>query len=153
MYGAEVKLNTLTDTDGAGTENQYLFAVMGALCLILPTIYGIIVRCGRSKLSGTGIYHLISSGDTPVHTHLLDLFSGLTGQISDDVIREFHTFGFTQQVLCQLFVLQILLHLHQNGDLVDEPQIDTGDLMDRLVGDTFADSLGDSPDTHIIYDL
>ena len=153
VHGAEVKLDTLSDTDRAGTKNQYLFAVMSALCLIFSAIYGIIVRCGRSKLGGAGIYHLISSGDTPVHTHLLDLLGSLTCQISDHVIREFHTFGFTQQILCQLFALEILLHFHQNGDLVDEPQINAGDLMDRLVGDTLANSLGDSPDTHIIYDF
>ena len=88
MYGAVIKLDTLSDTDRTGTKYQYLFLWIGFDGFVLASEYGIVVRCGCLKLCGTGIYHLECCHDTIFITHVMDLFFGLSGQFCNNAVRE-----------------------------------------------------------------
>ncbi len=46
--------------------------------------------------------------------------------------------------------LQLLLHLHQDHQLVDEPTVDPGQLMDLLVGHAPPEGLRDHPDPPVV---
>ena len=59
MYRAEIKLNSLPDTNWSGSKHQNLFPSFCLLRLIFASKYRIIVRRFRRKLCSTGIYHLI----------------------------------------------------------------------------------------------
>ena len=94
MYGAEVELDTLSDTDRAGTKYQYLFLRVCLYDFILAAKAGIIVRCGRFKFCRAGIYHLERCGDTVSVTHLFDVLFGFSGQFRDHFVRELDAFCF-----------------------------------------------------------
>ena len=153
MYGTIVKLDTLSDTDRAGTQYQDFLASGGLLGFALAAEYGIVIRSRSCELCSTGVYHLVDSLNAVVITHLLDLFLGLAGQSCDHVIRELDSLGFLQQINRQRLCLQRMLHLGQNGNLVDEPQVDLGNVVDLLVADALTDSFRNDINTLVIHDL
>ena len=153
MYGTIVELDTLSDTDRTGTQYQDFLASGGLLGFALAAEYGVIVRSRRCELCSTGVYHLVDSLNAVVIAHLLDLFLGLAGQSCDDVIRELDSLGFLQQIHCQGLCLQCMLHLGQNGDLVNEPQVDLGNVVDLFIADSLTDCFSDHIDSLVIHDL
>ena len=156
VYGAEVELDTLSDTDRSGTKYQDLLFIFGldrfVLCLIIA-IYRIIVWCLCRKLCRTGIYHLICCTDAVLFTQLFDLGFCLACEICDDVVRELHSFCFQKKVFVQFLGLQSLLHLNKDCQLVDEPDIDLGDLVKFLLGNISSQGFCDLPDTAVIHDI
>ena len=94
MNGTEVELDTLTDTDRTGAEDENLLLLSLALCLILTSKAGVIVWSFSCKLSRTGIYHLEGSTDAVCMTHLLDLVFRETSESRDHMIREFDALCF-----------------------------------------------------------
>ena len=46
-----------------------------------------------------------------------------------------------------------MLHLGQNGNLVDEPQVDLGNVLNLLVADALTDSFRNDINTLVIHDL
>ena len=58
MNRTEVELDTLTNADRSGTENENLLLLCLALCLIFTSEAGVIVRSFSCKLGRAGIYHL-----------------------------------------------------------------------------------------------
>ena len=94
MNRTEVELDTLTNADRSGTENENLLLLSLALCLILTSEAGIIVWSFSRKLSRAGIYHLEGSTDAVCMTHLLDLVFRETCESRDHIIREFNALCF-----------------------------------------------------------
>ena len=90
MHRAEVKLNTLSDADGAGAKDKNLLAAACLLHLIFTSVYRVIVRCGCRKLSRAGINHLVGGSDAVLVAHVMDLPLRVAGQIRDHVVRELH---------------------------------------------------------------
>ena len=152
VYGTEVELDSLSDTDRAGAKYQNFLSVMGLNRFVLTAVHGIIIRCSGSKLCRTGIYHLVGSGNIILSAQGFDLILRLSGEICDHIVRELKTFRFTQQILGQFLCLQRLLHLYQDRDLVNKPYVDLCDGMDLFVGNAAAHCLCNSPDSHIIDD-
>ena len=153
VYGTEVELDTLSDADRAGAQDKHFFLITSAVRLILSAVYGIVIRSRGSELSGAGIYHLIRCGDVPLAAQFFDLIFFSSGQARDDIIRELDALRLAQQIFRQLLLTQRLLHLHEDRQLVDKPDIDLRDLMDLLVGNALADRFGNTPDPHIVYNL
>ena len=153
MYGTIIELDTLTDTDWAGTKYQDLLLRVGLYRLILTTEYRVIIWCLRLELCGTGIYHLKACHDTVGITHFLNLIRALACQSCNHSIRIFDTLCFTKQVDGQFLVLKRLFHLDQDGNLIDEPEINLGNLMHLLHGDTTADTFCNTIDSTVIYNL
>ena len=94
MYGTEIELNTLSNTDRTRTKHQYLLLSAGLCYLILAAEAGVIIWSLCREFCRTGIYHLISCHDAIVFSHGLDLFLALAGQSGDHIIREFDPFCF-----------------------------------------------------------
>ena len=94
VYGTEIKLDTLTDTDRTGTKNQNLFLRCGLCSLVLTSVNTVVIRCLCGELCGTGIHHLICCNDTVCITHLFNLFLGLSGKLCDNVVRELDSLCF-----------------------------------------------------------
>ncbi len=94
MDGAIVKLDALADADGAGAQNQHLFAIFCFFCLTFTAKDGIIVRGRGGKLCSAGIYHFINSHNTVVVTHLLNLCRSFATEFGNNRIREFNALGF-----------------------------------------------------------
>ena len=94
MNRTEVELDTLTNADRSGTENENLLLLSLALCLILAAEAGVIVRGFSRKLGRAGIYHLEGSTDAVCMTHLLDLVFRETCESRDHMIREFNALCF-----------------------------------------------------------
>ena len=77
VYGAEVKLNTLADTDGSGTKHEDFLPVLCACRFILcirSSVNRVIIRCGCGKLGGAGVDHLIGGLNLVSCSQRLDLF-------------------------------------------------------------------------------
>ena len=94
MYGTEVELDTLSDTDRAGSKNEDLLLWLCLNRLILTSVHTIVIWCLCCELSRTGIYHLVCSNDSVGITHLFDLFLGLACQSCDDIVRELDSLCF-----------------------------------------------------------
>ena len=156
MYRAEVKLNTLTNTDRTGTKYQDFFLIRCCcsfvLCLLI-TVYGIIIWCLCCKLCCTGINHLISCFNSPFLTECFYLCLGLSGKVCNDIIREFHTFCFQKKLFCKLLALQCLLHLYQDRNLINKPPVNLGNIMQLFLRHISADSLCNLPDSAVIHNL
>ena len=95
---AEVKFDSLADTNRAGTEDKHLFAVIRERSLILASKAGIVVRRLRGKLRRTRIHHLKCGYDSVVLTHLVNVLFRNSCQPRDDIVRELNSLGFSQQV-------------------------------------------------------
>ena len=100
--------------------------------LILAAEYGIVVRCGRLELRRTGIYHLVCCHDTVSVAHIVDLCprscrSVLAITLSGNSIR-FASFN-SSTVSGSLF--RRLLHLNQDCQLIDEPLINLGNIVNH----------------------
>ena len=105
MYGTVVELDTLADTDRTGTEYQDLLFALSLDSFTLPTVYGVVIRCRSSKLSCTGINHLVNCCDTVIVTHLLNFILGLAGESGNHIIRELYSLCLFQQFYGQRLVL------------------------------------------------
>ena len=85
--------------------------------------------------------------------HVMDLPLRISRQPCDHGIRKLHPFCFLQSLGVQRLILKLLLHLYQNGDLINKPQVDLRRLMDGLVADPLTDSLRNLPDPAVVYHL
>ena len=117
VHGTEVKLNSLADADGAGAENQNLFASLRLLRLIDAAEAGVVIGRLRLELCGAGVHHLVGGPDVVVVALLLDLLLGNTCQAGNHIVRELDALGFCQKLggelpLSGLHSLQNILHLH-----------------------------------------
>ena len=156
VYGAEIELNTLSDTDRSGTKYQDLFLIRCGNCFVLCafiTIYRIVIRSCSSKLCSTGINHLICSLDAVLTAKSLDFILSFACKAGNDVVRELHAFCFQKKFFGKLSVLQCILHTYQNCNLVNEPDIDLCDIVKHGLRHTAADCFCNLPDSAVIYDL
>ena len=154
MYRAEVKFDTLSDTDRTGTKNQDFLFIMSSYCFIFcirSTIYRIIIWCCGSKLCCTGIYHLVSGCDLVYLTECLDIGFCSSAEVCDHVIRKFHTFCFQKKFFCKRLSLKRLFHLYKDCNLVDKPAVDLCNSVDVFFGDISSDCFCYFPDTTVIY--
>ena len=156
MYGAEVKLDTLSDTDRAGTKYQDLFLIFCldcfVLCLVIA-VYRVVVWCLCRELCRTGINHLVCGTDAVLFTKVFDFRFCLTCQVCNDVVRELHTFCFQKELFVQFLSLQSLLHLNKDSQLIDEPDVDLCDIMKLLLGNISSQGFCDLPDTAVIHNV
>ena len=161
MDGAVVEFDSLPDTDGAASQHQHLLradgsvgtelAASGFLRLVFSAVYGIIVRRARLEFGGAGIHHFIGGSDTVFQTQRFDLSLRHSGQAADHVVRKLQTLRLTQKLRRDRSLFQLFFHLHQNGDLVDKPLVHHGDLVDRIIIQSLAQSFGDDPDPLIVH--
>ena len=154
VYGAEVKLNTLADTDGSGTKHEDFLPVLCARRFILcirSSVNRVIIRCGCGKLGGAGVDHLIGGLNLVSGSQRLDLFLCTSAELSDHMVREFQTFRLQKKVSCQRLCLQSLLHFYQHRDLIDKPPVDFRDTVDIFSGDIPADRFRDFPDPAVVH--
>ena len=70
---------------------------------------------------------------------------------SDEMARKRFTYTITESE--ENDGLQCMLHLGQNGDLVDEPQVDLCNVVDLFITDSLTDCFSDDIDTLVIHDL
>ena len=156
VYRTEVELDTLTDTDRAGTKYQDLFLIFCfysfILCLLIA-VYRIVIWCRCRKLCCTGINHLVCCTDAVLFTQVFDLSFCLSCQVCDDVVRELQTFCFQKKVFVQLLSFQSLLHLNKDSQLIDEPDVDLCDIMKLLLGNISSQGFCDLPDTAVIHNV
>ncbi len=89
MNGTIVKFDSLSDTDRAGTEHEYLFLGMRLFYFRLGTEHGIVIRRAGRKLGRTGVYHFESRCDAVLITHLLNLILRFTAQPCNNIIGKF----------------------------------------------------------------
>ena len=161
MDGAVVEFDSLSDTDGAASQHQHLLradgsvgtelAASGFLRLVFSAVYGVIIRRARLELRGAGIHHLISGCDAVFQAQIFDLPLRHSGQVADHVVRELQTLRLAQKLRRERALLQLLFHLHQNGDFIDEPLVHHGDLVDRLIIQPFAQGFRNDPDPLIVH--
>ena len=154
MYRTEVKFDTLSDTDRSRTKNKNFFLIMGSNCFIFcirAAIHRIVIWCCGSKLSCTGVYHLVSCCDLITLTESFDICFCSSAKICDHIIREFHAFCFKKKFFCKRLCFQSLFHLYQNCNLVNKPSVDLCDSVDIFFGNISSDCLRNLPDTTVIY--
>ena len=152
----EVKFNSLSNTDWAGTQNKHLPAPGGLLSLVETSETGIIVRCLGRKLSGAGVHHLINRADTVVIAQLFYILLGGSRKPSNYIVGILDSLGLCQKLCRQTLFscahcLEGVLHLHQNGQLVNKPEINFSDVVYLLIGESAAQRLCNSPDAHVIH--
>ena len=151
MHRAKIELDSLPDPDRTGTQYQHFFASGGFLCLTLPAVHGIIVRRRCRKLRRAGVHHLVYCLDAVCIAQFLNLLLCFAGQSSNHIVRELHAFCFLQKFRRQGLTLQCLLHLHQNRNFINKPQVDLSDLMNLFLRNSLADCLRNHPDSLVIH--
>ena len=161
MNGAVVEFDSLSDSDGAASQHQNFLradgsigtnlAASGFLRLVFSAVYRVIIRRARLELRGAGIHHLISGCDAVFQAQIFDLPLRHSGQAADHVVRELQTLRLAQKLRRERALLQLLFHLHQNGDFIDEPLVHHGDLMDRLIIQSLAQGFRNDPDPLVVH--
>ena len=154
VYGTEVKLDSLSDTDRSGTKNKYflfIFCRHSLIFRIRAAVYRIVIRGGCRKLCRAGIYHFICGPDLIACSERLDLFFCTSAELTDHIIRKFHALRFQKKFSCQRLCLQSLLHLHKNGDLINKPAVDFCNTVDIFSGNISSYSFRDLPDTAVVH--
>ena len=161
MDGAVVEFDSLSDSDGAASQHQNFLradgsigtnlAASGFLRLVFSAVYRVIIRRARLELCGAGIHHFVSCRDAVFQAQIFDLLLRHSGQAADHVVRELQTLRLAQKLRRERSFLQLLFHLHQNSELVNEPLVHHRDFMDCLIIQTFAQSLSDDPDSLVIH--
>ena len=154
MYGAEVEFDTLSNTDRSGTKNKDFLLIMSSYCFVFrirSAIYRVIIWCCGSKLSCTGIYHLVSGCDLVSLTKCLDIGFCSSTEVCDHVIRKFHAFCFQKKFFCKRLSLKCLFHLYKDCNLVDKPAVDLCDSVNVFFGNISSDCFCDLPDTTVVY--
>ena len=150
MYGTEVKLDTLSDTDWSGTKNKDFLSVRCGNCFVFTAIYRIVVWGGSLKLCGTGINHLVGSNNAIFFSHCFYLFFCTSCQFCNKIIRELQSLCLAKQIFRQRLCFQCSFHFHQNCDFINKPYINFRNIMNLLIGNTSADCLCDYPDSSVI---
>ena len=153
VHRTEVKLDALPDADRAGAEDEHLLPVAAAVGFIFPAVDRIIVRRSGGKFSGTGVHHLEYRADTVLQAKLSDLFLRHTRKLPDDAVRELQPLRFRQELRRQLPHPERVLHADEHGDLVDEPDINTRNSRNLLMGHLAAHGFRDLPDPPVIHDF
>ena len=156
MYGTEVELNTLTDTDRTGTKYQDFLFIRCCYCFILCAfiaVYRIVIWCCCRKLCSTGINHLICCFNLIFFTKSFNLFFCLACQTCNDVVREFHAFCFKEKLFCELSGLKSIFHAYKDCNLIDEPDINLCDVVKHGLWHTTTDCFCNLPDSAVIYDF
>ena len=161
MNGTVVELDSLPDSDGAASQHQHLLradgsvgtelAASGFLRLVFSAVYGVIIRRARLELRGAGIHHLISGCDAVFQAQIFDLPLRHSGQAADHVVRELQTLRLAQKLRRERALLQLLFHLHQNGDFIDEPLVHHRDFIDRLIIQSLAQGFRNDPDPLVVH--
>ena len=151
MHRAEVKFNTLTNPDGTGTQHQHFFLSTSLQRLVLTAKDRVIVWRGRFKLSGTGVHHLVSCYNSIIIAHLFNFFFGFAGKPRDHIIRKLYALRLFQQFNGQFLCLQSLLHLHKNGNFINKPDVNLGNIVNLFVRIVPAQRLRDHPDTAVVH--
>ena len=122
-----VKLNSLPDTDGAGTKYNHLFLIAGIALqklrsLILLVIGGIEIGGLGGKLRRAGVHHLIDRIEGGCNL--------LAGQTADNLVGEAQLFGPPVGLKGVVSLGKLLFHTDQIVELCQEPAIHLGHLMD-----------------------
>ncbi len=151
MYRTVIKLNTLSNTDRAGTKYHDLLFILIHFDFGFPIVAGIIIRCLRLELSRTGIYDLVRCIDAIAITKLLDFFFLLACNLRNHLVRELHALCFLHHFLCDLRCFaQCLLFLYDIVNLIDKPDIYFRDIMNFLCRNSTAQCLCNNEDTTVI---
>ena len=96
VHGAEVKLDTLSDTDRAGAQNQDLLPSGSLYRLILTAKHRIVVRSLCREFCRAGVNHLIGCRNSILQPHIMNLALCIACQPCDHAVREFQALGFPQ---------------------------------------------------------
>ena len=148
MHRAVVEFHTLSDTDRTGADNHDLLLVGRGINLVFALVAGVIIRGLRVELSGAGIDHLVGYFDVVRIAKLAHFVLGFAADFADHLVGE-------SKVLCAAerfnreFCLDLLFHLHDGCNLIDEPQVNGGDFVDLLRSITSAKCLGDNKQSSV----
>ena len=129
--GSVVELDALSDADRAGAEHDDGFPVGIVVLqkfqsLVFLVVGSVEIRSLRREFGGAGIHHFINR-----EPGVGDL---APGNSLDDLIQIAHAFGFQVQLVGQLSLGQLLFHLNQLYQLVEEPLVDLGYVVDIVYG-------------------
>ncbi len=135
--GAVVELDALADADGAGAQHQHLLAVAGLHSLVLPVVGGVVVGGLRVELGGAGVHHFEGGDDAVLLPQGLDLGLLHAAQGADIAVGEAHLLGPLQSVGGghALAPLQLVLHVNDPLEALQEPDVHLGDVVDLLGGE------------------
>ena len=147
MNRAVVKLDALTDTNRAGTEDDNLFTAGILSCnklsrFVFIVIGGVEVRSFCLELSRTGINHLVAC--IPYCGQFL------TGEPGNGGIQIAHLLGADIFFQRQFAVFQFSIHPDEVHQLVEEPFVDHGYLMDMFNRESSLEAFIDSIDSLVI---
>ena len=145
MDRAVVELDALADADGAGAQHQHLPAVPPVVHgLVLPVIGGVVVGGGGVELGGAGVHLLKGRNNAVLLPQGLDLRLLHAAEGADIAVGKAHLLGSLQQVGVRnaLAGLQLLLHVDDALEAVQEPDIHLGDVIDLLGREAPAQGLG-----------
>ena len=126
MYSTVVELDTLTDTDCTGTEDEHFFVwCVLQLALLLPG--GVIVWCLCRELCCTGIDHLVGR---KAH-ELFNLVNVPAGQLPDLCVGESELLCGLDQFFRRVFA-EFKFNVNHVLNLLQEERFNLGQLVDIL---------------------
>ena len=151
MYRAVVKLHTLTDADRPGTQHNDLALVRHRNFILLRAEGRVIVRRCGFKFSSAGIDHLIAGHYAHALARGADFIHALAGDFGDGHIGKAHILRREHQARRQGFAAQLIFHLRDVVDFIDEPLIhfrDGVNLVHR--GNAAAQGFGNHEDALVV---
>ena len=149
MDRAVVKFDALANADRAGTENDDALLAQ-RLDFVFVSIAGIVVRRSRFKFGSARINHLEGRRNAMVEAELADFVFRLVGKAGNDDIGHAVTFGQADIVDSQVIALQIGFQIDDVFDLMEEPQVIAGDIVNLFFTDTETQGLGDDEEPFVI---
>ena len=121
MYRAVVKFHALTDADRPGAQHDDLALVRHRNFILLRAEGGVIIRCRGFKFGRTGINHLVAGHYAHALARGADFIHALAGDFGNGYIGKAHILRREHQARRQRFAAQLIFHLRDIVDFIDEP--------------------------------
>ena len=152
VYRAVVKFHALTDADWPGAQHDDLALTRHRDFILLCAEGRVIVRRCGFKFGRTGIDHLVAGHYAHALARGADFIHALAGDFGDGYIGQAHILRRQHQARRQGFAAQLIFHLCDIIDFIDEPFIyfrDGVNLIHR--GNAAAQSFGNHEDALVVY--
>ena len=128
--GGVVELYALADTDGAGTQDHYLFPV-GHDRLVFLLIGGVEIGDVAFKLRGAGVDHLVYRHDALGDALFIDIQLAGIPEVRNGPVAEAHALRVGKHGHIPGMAAQLILFQNDVAQLLNEQQVDLGGVSDQ----------------------
>ena len=132
MHGAIVKLDALPDADRARAEHDDLARIRWAHLVLLCVECRVVVRCRCLKFRSARVDHLVARQDVHRLAECANLVRRPFCELRDRAVGKADVLRREHELRRQCLFRQAIFHIDDMLDLVEEPLVDLGYIVNRI---------------------